>query len=55
MELKYQCSKCLDYKFQNEFSNRCCARGINCICKKCYNYIVKSNGKKLYVNVDQKY
>ncbi len=48
MELKYQCSKCLDYKLENEFSkNKCYARGINYICKKCYSYIVKSNDKKI--------
>ncbi len=45
MELKYQRSKCLEYKFENKFSNRCYARGINYNCKTCYNYRVKSNDK----------
>ncbi len=48
MELKYKCSKCLDYKFENEFSkNRCYARDISYICKKFYSYRVKSNDKKI--------
>jgi hypothetical protein len=48
MELKYQCSKCTDYKFENEFSkNRCNAKGINYICEKSYNNRVKSNDKNI--------
>ncbi len=48
MKLKYQCSKCLDYKFGNEFSKiRCYARGINYIFKNFLIYLVKSNDKKI--------
>lgn len=37
MELKYQCSKCLEYKYENEFSkNRCYVRGVNYLCKECF-------------------
>jgi hypothetical protein len=36
MEIKYQCSKCLNYKFENEFiKNRCNANGISYMCKEC--------------------
>ena len=34
-ELKYQCSKCLNYKKENEFSkNKCYIRGVNYLCKQ---------------------
>ena len=55
MELKYQCSKCLDYKNENEFyKNRC----YNRKCKLYYvnNVIginIKSNDKRINVYVDQ--
>jgi hypothetical protein len=48
MELKYQCSKCLDYKNENEFSkNKCYVRGVNYLCKQCYWNKFKSNNKKI--------
>jgi hypothetical protein len=48
MELKYQCSKCLDYKNENEFSsNRCYVRGVNYVCKQCYWIKFKSNDKRI--------
>jgi hypothetical protein len=55
MELKYQCSKCSDYKFENEFSkNRRYTRSINYICKNVI--IIELNlMTKTYANVDQKY
>jgi hypothetical protein len=48
MELKYQCSKCLEYKKENEFSkNRCYIRGVNYLCKQCYWKYFKYNDKKI--------
>jgi hypothetical protein len=46
-ELKYQCSKCLDYKKEDEFSNRCYVRGINYLCKECNQNYYKSKDKKI--------
>jgi hypothetical protein len=48
MELKYQCSKCLNYKYENEFSkNRCYVRGVNYLCKECNQNYYKSRDKKI--------
>jgi hypothetical protein len=48
MELKYQCSKCLDYKNENEFSrNRCYTRGVNYLCKQCYSNRFKSKDERI--------
>jgi DNA-directed RNA polymerase subunit RPC12/RpoP len=47
-ELKYQCSKCLEYKHENEFSkNKCYVRGINYLCKQCNQNYYKSKDKKI--------
>ncbi len=47
-QLKYQCSKCLNYKYENEFSkNRCYIRGINYLCKICNQNYYKSKDKKI--------
>ena len=47
-ELKYKCSKCLDYKKENEFSkNKCYIRGVNYLCKQCNQNYYKSKDKKI--------
>ena len=48
MELKYQCSKCLDYKIENDFyRNKCYKRKLSYICKKCYENNFKLNDKRI--------
>ncbi len=45
-ELKYRCSKCLDYKHENDFSkNKCYSRGINYLCIQCNKNYYKSKDK----------